>query len=475
MIDENQVKQLINAWRIQPEKFVREVLGVEFIEPWQLDALRRLNTSKRVSIRSGHSTGKSTLLCWIILWWLRVYIGVKIPCTAGSDNQLKDVLWSDLKRWCGAVRPEWREICPYIWTSERLTLAGMEDINFAVPRVAKKENPDTFQGFHAKHLLMVVDEASAIAEGIFEVAEGALASPNAKMIVTGNPTRTGGYFYRTFTDDNRWERIHISTLDIKRPDTDPKSYADGIAEAYGIDSNVYRVRVLGEFPLLADDGIISLHDIRTAVNRPVEPYGDEIFWGIDVAFEGRDKTAIAKRKGNRLLEPIIAWAQLDAEETADRIEDIYYKDLEKGMAPDKIFVDSIGAGAAVVSNLRRRKQLPVVGVNITEASSSKKEYHRLREDLWFRCKYWFKAADVCIPEDDELMKQLAAVGFKPDQKTGAARIFDKSANLGYSPDYADSFILTFMGKDRNIKSNIALRMKKMFKPTSDRAVTWGSL
>jgi hypothetical protein len=73
------------------------------------------------------------------------------------------------------------------------------------------------------------------------------------------------------------------------------------------------------------------------------------------------------------------------------------------------------------------------------------------------------------------MKQLAAVGFKPDQKTGAARIFDKSANLGYSPDYADSFILTFMGKDRNIKSNIALRMKKMFKPTSDRAVTWGSL
>jgi len=473
-LDASDFQKLISLWRLHPEVFVRDVLGVEFIEPWQLDALKKINTNKRVAIRSGHSTGKSTLLCWIILWWLRVYIGVKIPCTAGSDNQLKDVLWSDLKRWCNAVRPEWQAVCPYIWTAERLTLAGMEDINFAVPRVAKKENPDTFQGFHARHLLMVVDEASAITEGIFEVAEGALAGPGTKMIITGNPTKTGGFFYRSFHEDNRWERIHVSTLDIKRPDTDPMTYAKGIEDAYGINSNVYRVRVLGEFPLLADDGIISLHHAKCAIGREVEPYGDEIFWGIDVAFSGKDRTAVAKRRGNVLLEPVTWWSKLEAEDTADRIEDMYYKDLEKGIAPEKIYIDSIGGGGPVANNLKRRKGLPVVGVNVGEASSNRSEFYRLREELWFRCADWFRLSDVRIPDDQELIKELCAVECMIDAN-GAKRIGDKSKNLGHSPDLADAFVLTFMGKDRRIDTNIGSKVKKMIGRSSRRVVTWGSL
>ena len=60
-----------------------------------------------------------------------------------------------------------------------------------------KENPEALQGFHAEHLLFLIDEASGIPDVVFEVGLGALSTPGAKVVMAGNPTRTAGFFHDT--------------------------------------------------------------------------------------------------------------------------------------------------------------------------------------------------------------------------------------------------------------------------------------
>jgi hypothetical protein len=42
--------------------------------------------------------------------------------------------------------------------------------------------------------MFVIDEAAGVSDRVFEVAEGALASPNSSLLMGGNPTRGTGYF-----------------------------------------------------------------------------------------------------------------------------------------------------------------------------------------------------------------------------------------------------------------------------------------
>jgi hypothetical protein len=46
-----------------------------------------------------------------------------------------------------------------------------------VRRTASKDNPEALQGFHAEHLLFLIDEASGIDGIVFEVGMGALSTP----------------------------------------------------------------------------------------------------------------------------------------------------------------------------------------------------------------------------------------------------------------------------------------------------------
>jgi len=74
--------------------------------------------------------------------------------------------------------------------------------------------PERFQGHHAEHLLLVVDESSGVDEGIFEAAAGYMTNPNARLLLIGNPTRTSGEFFDSFHSARGfYNTIHISALD----------------------------------------------------------------------------------------------------------------------------------------------------------------------------------------------------------------------------------------------------------------------
>jgi hypothetical protein len=164
------------------------------------------------------------------------------------------------------------------------------------------------QGFHAEHLLFLIDEASGIPDVVFEVGMGALSTPGAKVLMAGNPTRASGFFYETHHSlRSRWQTMHVSCLDVPRA----QGHIEDIRAKYGEGSNAWRVRVLGEFPTADDETVIPLELVLSAVERRVSTLSYYPVWGVDVARYGDDRTALAKRQANRLLEPIRWWHSTD--------------------------------------------------------------------------------------------------------------------------------------------------------------------
>jgi hypothetical protein len=169
----------------------------------------------------------------------------KIPITANSQDQLRDVVWPELRKWRDKLPDPLRVEIDV--TAERLFLKSAPEA-FAVARTASKDNPEALQGFHEDNLLFVIEEASGIEDIVFEVAQGALSTPGAKVVMCANPTRTSGYFYDTHHALRpRWKTMRVNSEDVPRA----RGHIEDIIAKYGKDSNAYRVRVLGEFP---DDG-----------------------------------------------------------------------------------------------------------------------------------------------------------------------------------------------------------------------------
>jgi phage terminase large subunit len=158
--------------------------------------------------------------------------------------------------------------------------------------------------------MLVADEAAGIPEQVFEAAGGSMSTPGAITILAGNPTRTTGFFWRThMLESHRWYCKRVSCLDSPRVDP---AYAVEVAERYGIDSNRYRVRVLGEFPLAEGDTMIpGRARVDDAMARPPEhdEHAPEI-WGVDCARFGEDASVLIKRKGNAVIEPARRWQWL---------------------------------------------------------------------------------------------------------------------------------------------------------------------
>jgi hypothetical protein len=438
----------LKIWRFDAQRFVREALKVEYVATWQKEALDAVSTGDRISIRSGHGVGKSTFVAWVTLWFLLTRFPAKMPITANRADQLRDVVWSEIRLWYRQLDPALQVLLEI--TADRVHWRAAPEECFAVARTARKENPEAFQGFHAKHLAFIGDESSGIDDVVFEVGQGAMSTPGAKTVLTGNPTRTSGYFYNTHHKSRgRWWTRRVSCLEVieEQKSWPPQhrfanpDYPEEVADEYGLESNVYRYRVLGEFALEEDDVVIPLPLIEGAVGRDVGPSGKRI-WGVDVARFGDDRSALAKRRGNHLEEPVKSWRHRDLMQTSGLILNEWEAaGLRK---PERILVDSIGMGAGVLDRLKEAG-LPVYGVNVGESSSADDKFVRLRDELWWRAREWFDKKDCRIPDDDGLMGELSAVKY---DFTSAGKIHieskDEMKKRGLkSPDLADAFCLTF--------------------------------
>lgn len=435
----------VDRWAVDPVSFVREACGAE-PEVWQAEALGALTDAgdgvvRGLAIRSGRGVGKSTYLAWVVLWWMTTRYPSKVLCTAPKADQLSDVLWSELAQWIRNFPDGLREL--FELQSDALRLRGAEREVFAVARTAKKENSEAMQGAHSKNMLTVIDESSGVDEIIFEVLEGTMSTAGSLTVMTGNPTRTTGYFHAAFHKMRPyWRTFHVPCSASSRVDP---GFIERSRAKYGEHSPWYRVHVMGEFPPGDDDAVIPLHLVESAVGRDVEQYPDAaVVWGVDVARYGDDASALAKRCGNVLLEPVRSWRGQDTMQTVGHVMHEYHQARVK---PAFVCVDVIGLGAGVADRLREQG-LPVRGVSVSEQPSVQDRFGRLRDELWWRAREWFEKLDCRMPDDEELIAELTGptYTFLSSGKIKVESKDDLKSRLGSegtSPDKADAFCLTF--------------------------------
>jgi hypothetical protein len=431
--------QFITLYRADPVLFVKEVLGVEPDE-WQQDFLNAVASGERkISIRSGHGVGKSTTASWAMLWFLLTRYPVKVVVTAPTSAQLYDALFAELKRWVKELPQPIQELLDV--KQERIELKASATEAFISARTSRAEQPEALQGVHSDNVMLVADEASGVPEAVFEAAAGSMSGHNALTILLGNPVRSSGFFFDTHNrlKDEWWTR-RVSCIDSTRVS---KEYVQDMKSRYGEESNAFRIRVLGEFPRSDDDTIIPMELLESAKHRDTRAYEDApIVWGLDVARFGSDSSVLCKRQSN-VVHTLERWRNLDLMQLTGAVV-AQYEACDHKNRPAEILVDSIGLGAGVVDRLRELK-LPCRGINVSESPAMGGTYLNLRAELWHKAKAWLEKRDCKIPNNEDLIGELATVRYT-FTSNGKIKIESKDdiRRRGLkSPDMADAFVLTF--------------------------------
>ena len=329
-----------------PVEFVEDVIQVT-PDPQQAAILRSVAGSKMTSVRSGHGVGKSAVEAWSVIWFMTTRPFPKIPCTAPTQHQLFDILWAEVSKWLRNNPALSREL---MWTKEKVYMKGYPEEWFAVARTASK--PDALQGFHAEDLLFIIDEASGVDDVIFEPVLGALSTPGARLLMCGNPTQLSGFFY----DSHNKNRASYSTfhIDGRKSGRVPQDFVQTIINMYGEDSDVFRVRVAGEFPLQEDDIFIPLSLVEASIMTEYTPRARPtlVHIGCDVARFGDDKTVI----GYKVDEQVTLHKKRQGQDTMKTADDIILLGEElvaryKLTDPIPVKIDDGGVGGGVVDPL----------------------------------------------------------------------------------------------------------------------------
>lgn len=439
-------QQAVLRWREGgPALFAQEVLGADPTDQ-QWDASRNLVKRRRVSIRSGHGTGKSTFMAWCVLWFLACYFPAKVPATAPTAHQLEDVLWSEIAKWHRTMKEKFPALGgQFTWSAGAFRMSSAPNESFSVARTSRPERPEALQGFHSENILFLIDEASGVSDNVFEVAEGALSTDGAFVVMAANPTRQSGYFFDSHHKmRGAWAALH---WDGEASPMVSRAYIENMAKKYGRQSSVFKVRVKGEF-VGAPDGVISLELCEAAKIREVAVIASApVIWGVDVARFGDDSSALAKRKGNHQLAPVEEWWGKDTMQTAGLIKAEWDKTPESER-PISINVDVIGIGAGVVDRLKELG-LPVNGVNVAEAEAvnakADRQFNRLRDELWWKGREWLEAKDCHLADDEETIAELTVPTYSV-LSNGLIKVEGKpelKARGVKSPNRADAWLLTF--------------------------------
>lgn len=488
-----------------PKLFLENILRVKTLEIYQIEALEKIAKHQRIAIAACHDLGKSFLLAHVVLWYLSCFPKSKIITTAPTYNQVKNILWSE-------IRAAYGKSFIKLGGQMNLTEWKLDDDWFALGFSPQNEltggegqgTASSFQGFHAHGgLLLIFDEATGVKPNIWTMAEGLLTQANVKFVAIGNPTSRASNFYRCFSSP-MWAKIYLScfdspnlkangidTLDKLKSEIDllrTLSQEDALARVagykivkpyllstawvvqkameWGIDHPLTQSKILGAFPEEGENVLITLGTVEEAQLRVYYPtQSDRKTIGVDVARFGIDKTVITglhgfKFQGRKTL------AKRDIVQVTGEVLNFY-----KEFPADVIVVDGTGLGSGVVDNLREAQRSKIIDSRVEirdvqfgaaiecnkpaceHKECDKARYYNLKARMFGLLGQDLKDG-LTLPDDDVFLDELPTILYSYDSK-GRMIIESKDEykkRTGRaSPDVADSLALANFGRYDELK------------------------
>jgi hypothetical protein len=398
--------KMFSAWRADWNLFIKQALGVTLDEEQQA-IVRAVQTNKLVSVRSGTARGKDFVAACIALAFLyltprwnrngELIENTKVALTAPTDRQVRNIMMPEISRLFNRAKRRGFVLPGRLTTSDIRTES---DEWFLTGFKADEHNHEAWSGFHAVNTMFVVTEATGISDDTYTAIEGNLQG-NSRLLLVFNPNTTVGYAARS-QKSTRWQRFCLNSLtapnvaerkicipgqvDYEWVEDKVKNWCEPIGkdevkesendfefgEQWYRPSDLFRKKVLGEFPKVDEDILIPPKWIELAQERwkqhKLDSHNDAII-GLDVAGMGRDCTVQCYRFGNYVerFDKHNSGGKADHMKVAGAI--INEMRSHSGYS---VSVDTIGEGAGTYARL----------VEVCEESNG-----RLDEDCVVSCKY----------------------------------------------------------------------------------------
>lgn len=422
-------------------------------DEWQIKILKKigdelkkgksLSKAIKIAIASGHGIGKSTLVSFLILFAMATHENTRGVVTANTEKQLSSKTWAELSKWYNLFIG--KEL--FIYTATALFSADKQyEKTWRIDAIPWSEsNPDAFAGLHnqGNRILIIFDEASSIADIIWEVAEGALTDKETEIIwcAFGNPTKNSGRFRECFRKyRNYW---HTEQIDSRTVKVSNKVLLNEWVELYGEDSDFVKIRVRGVFPSASDLQFISTEIADKAQKQSYKPGAFDhlpVIIGVDPAWTGSDSLEIVMRQGYYMK----SLASIPKNDDDWRMAQLIAQ-FEDEYKADAVFID-MGYGTGIYSigkQLGRKWRLIEFG-----GKSNDPVYLNMRAYMWGQMKEWLREGGSIPPNDQALY----------DDIVGPEAIIDKNGHIQLeskkdmkerglpSPNKGDALALTFAAR-----------------------------
>lgn len=504
--------QTIKEWRNDWVKFAVDVFGIT-LDKEQQDILYSVQHNRRTSVASGTARGKDFIAavaskCFLILtpmWNSKGELiqNTKVALTAPTARQVKNIMMPEISRLYNRAIARGLGLNNWKLTSSDIRTGNAEW--FLTGFKADEHNHEAWSGFHAANTMFVVTEATGVSDNVFNAIEGNLQG-NSRILLVFNPNISTGYAAKSQRGD-RWHKFRLNSLnapnvvekkivipgqvDYEWVEDKLHNWCEKITKENAKEENddfefegqwyspndLFRVKVLGKPPKVAEGALIPEQWIRLAQERYLKTSEEEkqniikqnaLILGADIAGMGRDSTCLVYRYA-RLANKInkhSSGGKVEHMKTAGLI----YNEL-KINANNVACIDTIGEGAgtyARVVELGKEKQ--VISSKFSHRAVDKHgralkdlteqyEFVNMRAFCFWAVRDWLdpaNGANAMLPPSETLIEETNEIRwfFRSDGKIQIEKKEDIKKRLGRSTDEFDALALTFYPIPNNKPQNL---------------------
>ncbi len=468
-------------WRADPFVWARERLSLDLRawaeyspaqyreRPWDgtpeplYTAALSVAGGQSVAITSATGVGKTYLGAVIVLWFNDCWEGSQVITVAPKKDQLTLHIWKEIGRlWdrFALVRPD------AVLDTLRIRMKPTRDdwgaVGFVAGVKADEDVAGKARGFHAEHMLWIIEETPGVHLAIQRAIKVTCTAPHNLRVYFGNPDSDQDPLAMA-SRESGVVAIRASALDHPNLVTGNGNLVPGAASQKAVDEwehdfggkehPLWQSRARGIPPAQSKHALIFRAWLEAAAAR-AEERGASLSlgpgaMGVDVAnSEDGDRASIALGKG-RLCRSVESFRCPDANAFARHHVFPYIS--SETVDKNRCGIDTVGVGVGAFNELKLLLGGPVQGLNGGESQWEMADEERQELFGNLRCQMWWQARvdlsttdpgkQLGIPNDPELFQDLTApMWWTKNGKIIVESKEDFKKRLGRSPDKGDAFV-----------------------------------